>query len=110
MDQLRSAIRSQHLSRRTEAAYCGWIRRFILFHHKRHPSEMREAALAAFLTALATRQKVSASTQNQALAAILFLYKHVLGRPLGLVEGVVHAKRPLRVPVVLTRSETSALL
>ena len=110
MQQVRNAIRLKHLSRRTEEAYAGWIRRFILFHDKRHPRDMAEAEVAAFLTSLAQRGSVSASTQNQALAALLFVYKAVLGRPLGWVEGVVHAKRPQRLPVVLTRDEVRDLL
>jgi integrase len=87
----------------------GWICRFILFHQKRHPRDMAEAEVAAFLTSLAQRASVIASTQSQALAA-LFLYKAVLERPLGCVEGVVHAKRPQRLPVVLTPDEVRDLL
>jgi integron integrase len=110
MEQVRNAIRTRHLSRRTEKAYAGWIRRFILFHGKRHPRDMAEPEVAAFLTSLAQQQSVGASTQNQALAALLFLYKVVLDRPLGWVDGVVHAKRPQRLPVVLTRDEARDLL
>jgi integrase len=110
MEQVRNTIRRRHLSRRTEEAYAGWIRRFILFHGKRHPREMAEGEVAAFLTSLARGGSVSPSTQNQALAALLFLYKVVLERPLGWVEGVVHAKRPERLPVVLTRDEVRDLL
>jgi integron integrase len=110
MEQVRNAVRRKHLSRRTENAYAGWIRRFILFHGKRHPRDMAEEEVAAFLTSLARGSSVSPSTQNQALAALLFLYKAVLERPLGWVEGVVHAKRPQRLPVVLTRDEVRDLL
>ena len=110
MDLVRGALRSRHLSRRTEEAYTGWIRRFIIFQGKRHPRDMGESEVSAFLSNLATHRQVSASTQNQALAALLFLYKAVLGRPLAWVGGVVHAKRPHRLPVVLTRDETQQLL
>jgi hypothetical protein len=110
MEHVRNTIRRRHLSRRTEEAYAGWIRRFILFHGKRHPREMAEGEVAAFLTSLARGGSVSPSTQNQALAALLFLYKVVLESPLGWVEGVVHAKRPERLPVVLTRDEVRDLL
>jgi integron integrase len=109
LDRVRSAIRSRHLSPRTEAAYTGWIRRFILFHQKRHPDTMSEPDVAAFLSSLATDRAVSASTQNQALAALLFLYEHVLDRKLGWVDGVTRAKCP-ELPVVLTRAEVKALL
>jgi integron integrase len=110
MVRVRQAIRARHLSRSTEEAYAAWIRRFILFHGKRHPDEMGEKQVGAFLSHLAIQQHVSASTQNQALAAVLFLYKHVLERPLGYVDGVVHGKRPSRLPVVLTREEVRLLL
>jgi site-specific recombinase XerD len=110
LDRVRLAIRSRHLSPRTEAAYVGWIRRFILFHQKRHPNTMSEPEVAAFLSSLATDRAVSASTQNQALAALLFLYEHVLDRKLGWVDGVTRAKSPERLPVVLTRGEVQALL
>lgn len=88
----------------------GWIRRFILFHAKRHPDDMAEPEIGAFLSSLATDAKVSASTQNQALAALLFLYQEVLGRELSWLGGLVHAKRPARLPIVLTRDEALALL
>jgi integron integrase len=87
-----------------------WIRRFILFHDKRHPDDMGEEEISAFLTHLATRRRVSASTQNQALAALLFLYRHVLSREVGDLDGLVRARRPRRLPVVLTRNEVTALL
>ena len=105
LDRLRAAIRLRHFSRRTEEAYAGWVRRYIVFHHKRHPAEMAEREVAAFLSNLAQVRGVSASTQNQAFCAVLFLYRHVLGRPLGKLEGLVWAKRAEHVPVVLTRDE-----
>ena len=110
LDQVRSAIRTRHYSRRTEAAYTRWIRRFVLFHGKRHPTELGEPEITAFLTHLAVRARVSASTQNQALSAILFLYRDVLRRELEWLDGVVRAKRPARLPVVLSRQEVAELL
>lgn len=110
LDRVRGALRARHYSARTEKAYVAWIRRFILFHDKRHPDAMGEAEVGAFLTVLATRDRVSAFTRNQALAALLFLYEVVLGRPLAWMGDVVHAKRPERLPVVLTREEVRALL
>jgi len=107
---VRDAIRARHYSPRTEKSYVGWVRRFVRFHGLRHPAEMGEAEITAFLSDLATRDKVSASTQNQALSALLFLYREVLGVQLQWMNGIVRAKRPLRVPVVLTRAETQALL
>ncbi len=110
LDQVRQAIRTRHYSYMTEKAYVGWIRRFIFFHNKRHPAEMGEAEIALFLSSLATDSRVSASTQNQALNAILFLYKAVLGKEIGYVNAVVRAKRPHRLPVVLTRQEVRSIL
>ena len=109
-DQVRDAIRRKHYSYRTEKTYLHWIRRFIYFHKKRHPREMAEAEVAEFLTHLAVERRVSASTQNQALNAIIFLYKQVIGREIGLLQGVVRAKRPERLPVVMTREEVDAVL
>jgi integron integrase len=100
----------RHYSIRTEEAYVSWIKRFILFHGKRHPQEMREDEITRFLSALAVHGQVSASTQNQALCALVFLYRHVLGQNFGWLEDVVRAKRPQRLPVVLTRPEVRALL
>jgi len=97
------------MSPRTENAYVGWIRRFILFHDKRHPVDMGEADVSRFLTALATENRVAASTQNQALAALLFLYQEVLNTKLDWISDIVHAKRPERVPVAMTRQEVTAL-
>ncbi len=107
---MRLAIRARHYSLRTEEAYVAWIRRFILFHGKRHPAEMGEKEINAFLTDLAVQGRVSASTQNQALAALLFLYRHVLDKSLPAPESVLRAKRPLRLPVVLTRAEVRAVI
>lgn len=95
---------------RTETAYVAWIGRFIFFHGKRHPDTMGSLEVNAFLTDLATRQRVSASTQNQALSSLLFLYGAVLDRPMGDLGDVVKARRPARLPVVLTRAEVSAVL
>jgi len=110
LDRVRVAVKARHYSPRTEDAYVGWIRRFILFHDKRHPEEMGEPEITAFLSDLATEGRVAASTQNQALAALLFLYQRVLGRNLEWLADVVHAKRPDRLPVVLSRDEVAAVL
>ena len=109
-DRVIEVLRVHRYSRRTEQAYVGWIRRFILFHRPRHPRELSEADTNRFLTYLAVEEHVSASTQNQALAAILFLYEKVLEQPLDRIEGVVRAKRPKRLPVVLTRDEVRRIL
>jgi len=110
LDQVRDAIRTRHYSYRTEEAYVGWVKRFIVFHHKRHPAEMGPPEITQFLTALAVERHVSASTQNQALAAVLFLYQQVLGCEPGWLDDIVRAKRPERLPVVLTCLEVQALL
>src|SRR6266536_2060250 len=110
LDQIRQAIRTRHYSPRTEETYVHWIRRFIFFHNKRHPVEMAEPEIARFLSSLATESRVSGSTQNQALNALLFLYHQVLGKEIGYVNGVVRAKKAPRLPVVLTRGEVQALL
>jgi integron integrase len=110
LDTVRAALRSRHYSLRTEEAYVAWIRRFVHFHDKRHPSELSTEHVSQFLTDLAVRHNVAASTQNQALAAILFLYKCVLGRPLGPIENVERAKKPARLPVVFTVDEVAAIL
>jgi integron integrase len=110
MEQLRNKLRTRHYSTRTETAYCAWVRRFILFHDRRHPVSMGEAEIAKFLTDLATHRKVSASTQNQALHAILFLYRHVLRLPLGYVTDIARVRRPRRLPIVLSQSEVRVLL
>jgi len=110
LERVRNEIRVRHYSLRTEQAYIHWIRRFILFHNKRHPNEMGEPEISAFLTHLAVNRKVAASTQNQALSAILFLYQKVLGRKLEWVDDVVRAKRPRHIPVILSREEARCLL
>jgi len=103
-------IRTRHYSRRTEQAYWYWIRYYILFHKKRHPAEMGAAEVTAFLSWLATERNVAAATQNQALSALLFLYKNVLGQDLPWLNDVVRAQRPVRIPVVLTEAEVRRLL
>jgi integron integrase len=105
LDQVCDVIRRKHFSIRTERTYTDWIRRFILFHDKRHPKEMAEAEVTEFLTYLARDGKVAASTQNQALSALLFLYKEVIKQEIGWLENVERAKKPARLPVVLTRDE-----
>ena len=110
LDQMRDRIRTLHYSIRTEDSYVLWAKQFILFHRKRHPLEMGEAEVGEFLTYLAVERNVAASTQNQALDAILFLYKVVLDRPLERVEDVLRAKKPHRLPVVFTREEVRAVL
>jgi len=110
LDQVRQAIRARHYSPSTEKAYVGWIKRFILYHGKRHPSEMGELEINRFLTSLAIQDHVAASTQNQALAALLFLYDKVLNRPLGHIENVIRAHRPRRLPAVLSRQEVRTVL
>lgn len=100
LDQVRARLRLRHYSRRTEQAYLYWIRRYIRAWLPRHPRELDGAAVEAFLTGLATRDDVAASTQNQALSALLFLYREVLGVELPWMENVVRAKRPRRLPVV----------
>ncbi|MCR4405295.1 MAG: phage integrase N-terminal SAM-like domain-containing protein, partial [Candidatus Acetothermia bacterium] len=110
LDQVRSAIRTRHYSPRPEDAYVQWIKRFIFFHRVRHPAEMGEPEINAFLTHLALKEQVSASRQNQALAALLFLYRHVLGREVGDLGQVIRARKPKRLPVVLTREEVKQVL
>lgn len=110
LTQLSQAIRARHYSRSTEATYIHWIKRFIFFHHVRHPQEMAEPEINAFLTHLAVNEHVSASTQNQALCAIVFLYKYVLGRKVGDIGEVIRARKPVRLPVVMTKAEVKAVL
>lgn len=110
LDQLREALRSRHYSRRTEQTYCHWVKRYVHFHNVRHPAEMAEPEINAFLTHLAVKGKVAASTQNQALSALLFLYRHVLGREVGDLGEVIRARKPKRLPVVMTREEVKAVL
>ncbi len=110
LERMRIHLRTRHYSIRTEEAYIDWARRFILFHDKRHPQDMGGAEVEAFLSHLAVDRRVSASTQNQAKAALLYLYKQVLGIDLPWLDEVVQARRPRRLPVVLTPSEVRALL
>lgn len=110
LERMRQHLRTRHYSIRTEQAYIDWARRFILFHDKRHPQDMGAAEVGVFLTHLAVDRQVSASTQNQAKAALLYLYKQVLGVDLPWLDEVVQAKRPRRLPVVLTPSEVRTLL
>lgn len=110
LEQVRRRVRAKHMSRRTEQAYTHWIKRYILYHNKRHPAEMAAPEVEAFLSWLATDREVSASTQNQALAALLFLYKEVLGLTLPWLDKVTRAKPRERRPVVLSHQEVSALL
>lgn len=105
LDQVRLALRVRHYSLRTEHTYVQWIRRYILFHKKRHPIDMGAPEVNDFLSDLALDKRVAASTQNQALCAILFLYKRVLHRDIGSLGEVVRARRPRKIPVVLTREE-----
>lgn len=104
------ALRVRHYSRRTEKAYVAWVRRFILFHDKRHPAQMRAPEVTQFLTALAVRSNVAPSTQSQALSALLFLYRHVLDQDLPWLDDLVRASRTPRLPVVLTRDEVRAVI
>jgi len=108
-DRVRAAIRTRHYSPRTEEAYVHWIGRYIVFHGKRHPREGGDVEVAAFLSSVA-QQGVSASTQNQALSAVLFLYEVVLGERPAWTSQLVRAQRPIRLPVVLSRDEVTRLL
>jgi integron integrase len=110
LDRARDRIRAKHYSLRTERAYLDWIRRFVLFNDKKHPAEMSAPEVEAFLTHLAIEGRVAAPTQNQALAAILFLYRDVLEIELPWIENIVRAKMPVRVPVVLPRADVQRLL
>ncbi|HEX4993863.1 MAG TPA: integron integrase [Methylomirabilota bacterium] len=108
LDRVRAALRTRHCSPRTEKAYVGWTRRHILFHGKRHPADMGAAEITRFLSALAVQRNVAASTQNQALSALLFLYREVLEQELPWLDDIVRAKTRERIPVVLTRDEVQA--
>ena len=110
LDRMRAVLRLKRYSLRTEQSYTHWAKRFILYHHKRHPSDMGAPEVEAFLSSLATERNVSASTQNQAMHAILFLYRDVLGIDLPWLDGVTRAKVSKRLPVVLTQREIQALL
>lgn len=110
LDIVRRAARARHLAPNTEKAYVYWVRRFVLFHGRRHPREMREPEVNAFLTDLAVAGRVASATQNQALAGLLFLYEEVLQQPLDRLQGVVRAKRPKRLPTVLSPEEVQTVL
>ncbi len=110
LDQVRDRVRTLHYSIRTEDAYLKWIREFIIFHGKRHPGQMGASEISTFLSYLAIKRKVAASTQNQALAALLFLYKQVLDQEIEWVMEVERAKRSKRLPVVFTKEEVQAVL
>jgi integron integrase len=110
LDQLRQELRCRHYSKRTEESYCAWVRRFIFFHNLRHPSEMGEKEINQFLSKLAIEGKISASTQNQALSALLFLYRNVLKREVDDLGDVVRARKTKRLPIVMTREEVRAVM
>jgi integron integrase len=110
IEEMRHQLRLRHRSPSTERSYVGWVRRFVIFHQKRHPSELGNDEIEAFLGDLATTRGVAASTQNQALNAIVFMYRYVVGRPVGELAGLVRAKRSENLPVVLTPYEVEALL
>ena len=110
LEQMRAMIRARHYSLRTEETYLGWVKRFILFHGKRHPRDMGAQEVQQFLVHLAVEGHVAASTQSQALSAILFLYQQVLKHDIGWLHDVVRAKQPQRLPVILTRGEVAAVL
>ena len=110
LDRVREKIRLKHYSIRTETAYIDWVRRFVVFHHRRHPRELGPEHVEAFLSHLAVQRNVAASTQNQAKSALLFLYKEVLGSELPWLDNVESAKRPQRLPVVLSHTEVDAVL
>lgn len=110
LEQVRDALRTKHYSYRTEESYLEWIKRYIMFHGKRHPKEMGAAEVQAYITYLATERQVAASTQNQALSAILFLYRYVLQMDLALPANIVRAERPKRLPTVLTHQEAMLVI
>jgi integrase len=109
-DRVRAVMRTRRYSFRTEKAYWSWIRSFIRYHGLRHPSEMGAPEVRAFLTWLAVHKNVAASTQNQALNALVFLYDKVLGKPLGDIGGAIRARRPPRLPVVLSHAEAMSII
>ena len=110
LDRVRVALRLRHYASRTEQAYIGWIRRYIYYHGIRHPDDMGAVEVVEFLTHLAVERHVTASTQNQALSALLFLYREILGRGLEGLGNAVRARAPRRLPVVMTREEVRAVL
>ncbi len=110
LDQVRDVIRRKHYAYRTEKSYVHWVKRYVLFHNKRHPEEMGKPEIEQFLTYLAVEQNVAASTQNQALSALLFLYRHVLNVPMDYVENIEFSKKPKRLPSVLTPQEAQLII
>src|SRR6266487_305784 len=108
--QVRQALRLRHYSRRTEEVYVAWVRRFVKFCGMRHPRELGQAEVTRFLSSLAVDRHVSASTQNQALGALVFLYRDVLQMPVGWLAALVRAQRPQRVPIVLTREDRKSVV
>jgi site-specific recombinase XerD len=110
LDLVRNTIRLKHYSIRTERAYIDWVKRFILFHHKRHPASMGAPEIRAFLSYLAVEGRVAASTQTQALSALVFLYREVLHRSVASLGKVERAKKPERLPIVFSRAEVRAVL
>ena len=110
LDQLRNRLRFKHYSLETEKAYVKWVKDFVLFHHVQHPANMGKEEISAFLTHLAVKRNVAASTQNQALCALLFLYREVLELEVGWLEDLEHAKKPARLPVVFTKDEARTVL
>ncbi len=107
---VQTEIRVRHYSLRTEEAYLGWIKRFILFHHKKHPKDMGDEEVKQFLNYLAMERKVASATQNQALNALVFMYRHVLKQPIEQMQGLVYAKRKVNIPVVLSQNEVRCIL
>jgi len=110
MDECRSAIRSRHLAYRTEKSYLYWIRRFILFHQKQHPNQLGEEDVIQFLNHIASVRRCSPSTQSQAMCALVFLYRYIVSRPLGELQGIALAKKKVRIPEVLSREEVALII
>jgi integron integrase len=110
LDRLHETLRARHYSRKTEQTYCMWVKRFCYFHNLRHPAEMAETEINEFLTHLAVKERVSSSTQNQALSALLFLYRHVLNLEIGELRDVIRARKPKHLPVVLTKDEVKTVI
>ena len=110
LDRVRNVIRCKHYSIRTEQSYVDWIKRYIYFHNKRHPKDMGESHISDFLTYLAVKKKVASSTQNQAMCALVFLYREVLKKDIGDFEGLIRAKKTQKLPVVFTREEVKQIL
>ncbi|KAA3609238.1 MAG: integron integrase [Calditrichaeota bacterium] len=110
LERLTGTLRTMHYSKRTIDVYGHWVRRYVLFHHKKHPNDMGEMEINLFLSHLATKEKVAASTQNQALCAIVFLYKHILKKEIGEIQNIIWAKKPKRLPIVLTVDEVKLIL